>query len=431
MTTFIPHYDIHPLAQLVPAASPSEAEHLRRDIRQNGLIHPVTLHEGKIPDGRHRYEACLHVGAECRFEEYEGDNPALFVVSANVSRRHLNEGQRAMVAAQLEQTAHGGDRKSDQDANLHVDPDAQAAVVTRARAAAATNTSVRSVASASKVREKGSRAVIQEAEAGSIAVSDAAAVADKPKGIQDRALAAVKQSRKRGGSKATLKKEAEKIERAQAAEVRKEAAQAAPADDSRITCCPIAQYAQHVPAGSVDAIVTDPPYVEDAIHLYGQLALFAAHALRPGGTLLTIAGHPYLPQVFALMHAAARDKLDYRWCIAYHQPQARQQVHSAKTTVKWKPILAYTRAGAPPLKYATDVVEATPWTPKDKKDHVWGQTLGGMRNLIGEWLPEGGVVCDPFCGAGSILVAAASLGYAVLGADIDPAHVETTKEALR
>ena len=36
-------------------------------------------------------------------------------------RRHLTEGQRGMVAAKLENMKQGGDRKSDQTANLQFD----------------------------------------------------------------------------------------------------------------------------------------------------------------------------------------------------------------------------------------------------------------------------------------------------------------------
>ncbi|MGF1629149.1 MAG: hypothetical protein ACFCUT_06730 [Kiloniellaceae bacterium] len=39
----------------------------------------------------------------------------------DLHRRHLDEGQRAMIAARLVNVRHGGDRKSDQAANLPVD----------------------------------------------------------------------------------------------------------------------------------------------------------------------------------------------------------------------------------------------------------------------------------------------------------------------
>ena len=43
------------------------------------------------------------------------------VVAANLMRRHLTTGQRAMTAAALANIRHGGDRKSDQETNSSFD----------------------------------------------------------------------------------------------------------------------------------------------------------------------------------------------------------------------------------------------------------------------------------------------------------------------
>jgi ParB-like chromosome segregation protein Spo0J len=144
-------YKTHPLAECFPMVSASEMTNLVADIKANGLQSPIVLHHGKILDGRHRYEACLIAEIEPRFTEYQGEDPVAFVISANVSRRHLTESQRAMAAAKLETFKHGGDRKNqrqDQDANLQT---------TRAEAAKTLSVSPRSVASASKILEQSPR----------------------------------------------------------------------------------------------------------------------------------------------------------------------------------------------------------------------------------------------------------------------------------
>ena len=94
-------YIPHEIADIFPMMIPSEFVALKQDIKERGLKNPVILFEGKILDGRNRFKACQEVGAHIETVEYTGDNAAKDVISWNLHRRHLNESQRAMVAAKL------------------------------------------------------------------------------------------------------------------------------------------------------------------------------------------------------------------------------------------------------------------------------------------------------------------------------------------
>ena len=104
-------YTAHPLADRFPMLPEDELARLADDIRQSGLRNPITLDvDGRILDGRNRYAACEIAGVEPTFVVHEGDDEAAFVLSANVSRRHLSTGQQAMSTALV--LTDGGKREN-------------------------------------------------------------------------------------------------------------------------------------------------------------------------------------------------------------------------------------------------------------------------------------------------------------------------------
>jgi N6-adenosine-specific RNA methylase IME4 len=162
----------HPLANIFPLLKTEELANLAADIQANGLREPIWTHNNQIIDGRNRYLACAKLGVTPEQRKWSGKGSlAAFVVSLNLHRRHLSESQRAMVAAKLTGFAHGGDRKSDQVANLQFDS------LTQTAAADLLNVSPRSVAAAVKIKDEGAAALLAAVEAGQASVSAAAAVA--------------------------------------------------------------------------------------------------------------------------------------------------------------------------------------------------------------------------------------------------------------
>jgi hypothetical protein len=93
----------HPLAELFPLMEGEEFDALVADIKANGLCEPITLLDGKILDGRNRYRACLAAGVEPDIIKGDGaiDDPAAYVISANIRRRHLSAEQRRDLIAKL------------------------------------------------------------------------------------------------------------------------------------------------------------------------------------------------------------------------------------------------------------------------------------------------------------------------------------------
>jgi N6-adenosine-specific RNA methylase IME4 len=108
----------HSISNIFPLLSEAELAELAADIRENGLLQPIFLYDGKILDGRNRYQACQLAGVQPRFEQFKGDDPLAFVISANLRRRHLNESQRGLIARRLATMRQGSRTDLQHSANL-------------------------------------------------------------------------------------------------------------------------------------------------------------------------------------------------------------------------------------------------------------------------------------------------------------------------
>lgn len=99
----IPEYEQHPLAiSLMPGGmSAEEFDAFCEDIQERGILFPVTIFEGKVLDGWHRYRAAHRTGTQFKIVKYEGKDPAGYIAACNVLRRKLSSLQRALVGARM------------------------------------------------------------------------------------------------------------------------------------------------------------------------------------------------------------------------------------------------------------------------------------------------------------------------------------------
>lgn len=97
--------EAHEIATLFPSMSQVDLDQLKESIGAQGQLEEILLFEGKILDGRHRYEACLALGVEPRFREFQGTAQEAFAysVALNLSRRHLTTVQRAAAGAGIKE----------------------------------------------------------------------------------------------------------------------------------------------------------------------------------------------------------------------------------------------------------------------------------------------------------------------------------------
>ncbi|QDV69007.1 Modification methylase HindIII [Rosistilla carotiformis] len=94
--------NFHAACALFPVLQGTELRELANDIRQNGLLEPIVVHNGEILDGRNRLEACEIAGIEPKFVEWDGEgSPVQWIISKNLQRRHLSASQRALLGYDL------------------------------------------------------------------------------------------------------------------------------------------------------------------------------------------------------------------------------------------------------------------------------------------------------------------------------------------
>ena len=103
----IGRWEVHPACEIFPSFGDTGFSALMADVKEHGLRDAIVQFEGKILDGRNRLSACLTVGVEPRFEDWTGDDPIAYVLSKNLHRRHLDESQRAVVAARAKTLFEG------------------------------------------------------------------------------------------------------------------------------------------------------------------------------------------------------------------------------------------------------------------------------------------------------------------------------------
>lgn len=165
-------FEAHPAAKIFPILQGQAYEELVRDIRENGLEQPIVLtSDNLILDGRNRQQACLDAGVSADYIPWNGEEgrEIEYVISLNLHRRHLNESQRAMVAAKVANIGHGGQR-----ANLPLE------ATTNEDAASMLNVSERSVKTARKVQANAAPELAEAVESGRVSVSAAADVSELP-----------------------------------------------------------------------------------------------------------------------------------------------------------------------------------------------------------------------------------------------------------
>jgi ParB-like chromosome segregation protein Spo0J len=175
------NYQQHPLSAAFPPMTPEEFQSLKDSVNENGVLNPITIYEGMVLDGWHRYQAALELGMDCPEAELEDwIDPKEFVLAQNKNRRHITAAQLAMATTQVyEWLPANRPNKSALNAELSK---------TTAELAEISGTSKRTIEQAKSVLKNASPEVKDAVKSGKIGLYKAQAIAKLPKDEQAAAI---------------------------------------------------------------------------------------------------------------------------------------------------------------------------------------------------------------------------------------------------
>jgi DNA modification methylase len=181
-----------------------------------------------------------------------------------------------------------------------------------------------------------------------------------------------------------------------------------------------------IASGSVDLILTDPPYAEEYLPLWSDLSRFAARALKPGRLLATYSGNYHLDKVIERLCK----HLQYVWTAAVMNGNPPDTVFPRRIMTYWKPVLLFAKGDYRPLEKREWFKDRIEGDGRIKSHHAWQQGVGEARHLIEALTHEGNLVVDPFAGSGTTGVACKALKRRFIGCDVDETSVSIALQRI-
>ena len=170
----------HPLSAAFPAMGADDFQALKDSIENIGVQNPVTLLDGMVIDGWHRYTAAMELGMACPTGELGDVDPREFVLAQNKARRHITVAQLAMAATAVYRWSAAGRPSSNS---------AGPAELKQPEMAKNAGVSVRSLRQAEEVSKNAAPEVIAAVNRGAVGLEKAAKIAQLPKEEQAAAIA--------------------------------------------------------------------------------------------------------------------------------------------------------------------------------------------------------------------------------------------------
>ena len=378
---------------------------LKTSIQKRGVLVPIDVDEaGEILDGHHRFDICQELGTKniqylVRPGLTEQEKRA-HILTLNVDRRHLTKAEQKEIAARI---AALNPEKSDRQIAEETGLSDHTVASVRAK-----GESTAQIAQLDRrVGKDGKSRPARRSHTPTVFAASPAEATRAQRAVSEMPVEKLPQKTITTNRVVRLAREHQAATRAEAV------TGDIVAGDMTLLLGEMQSRGAEVVDGSVDLIFTDPPYGQDSLSLWTDLAVFAVRTLKPNGMLVAYSGATHLPEVMRRLG----EHLHYWWIGAVVLPGAHAAVQARHVWAGSKPLLFYVRDGfCPTQEWVEDTYHSE---ARQKEDHDWQQSLGCAKHYVAHLCPVGGLVGDPFLGAGTTGVAAVGQGRHFLGIEYD------------
>ena len=387
--------------KLIPVLTAEEFKQLEANILKDGIREPLMLWNGYLIDGHNRYQIAMKHSIEysCSDIEFDNENDVKeWMINNQFGRRNLSNYQRSVLALELESVFSKRAKEQQVRKPEFVLPmlAEQKPIDTRKELAKVANVSHGTLDKVKKIQAVATPEVKAQLSTGEVSINQV---------YQD------------------IKKEEKQIEKQIKIDLIKEKAIDFKNDDIEIHNIDFREL--KINTGTIDLILTDPPYPAEFLHLWKDLFIMAKKVLKPNGFLIAYSGQMYLDKIFQFANEAG---LDYYWMINIEFTK-KPLVHGRKVLNEWKPILVFQNGLKQHDKVFSDKIKMS-YNERELHDLNWGQTVEPFEFLLDRFSNEMDLVFEPFAGTGTTLVACKNKKRRCIGTEIQEKYIDLIKGRL-
>jgi 16S rRNA G966 N2-methylase RsmD len=194
---------------------------------------------------------------------------------------------------------------------------------------------------------------------------------------------------------------------------------------------------KEIPDGSIDAVITDPPYLPEYHHLLPAFVRETARVLKPNGFAVVMYGNIY-------MNVAMKElekKLYFRLVVVDDFGGTGHTIKGLGFSNHWKAILVYGKKTLRVPVFGPDIIrpkkEMDPITGKPTKGgkekgwFYWQQKLHPFEELVKRFTKPGDTILDSFLGSGTTMIAAVKHGRKCIGIELEQHRIRYAKYRLK